>query len=437
VKDGNFRELCPLSRTYSQRGDVTQALAGASADSSPDGRFIAFSDGPPDGSRDIYSISKDGSSKEPLTDHPADDKEPRWSPDGRFVVFLSDRHGSWALWGIEVGDGHPEGDPFMVLEGDTELASWTKKGLVTRTSVAIRDIYTLEIDPQSLEARGKPRILDFTPSGSSFRPLFSPDGKHLAFTKFPLPTEKFPPSFFVKPSEGGEARQYENPARIWQWLPDSSGLCFLGVDEEKRPLFKRLEVDSGEWETASIPGTGLPQPTAPSVVFSSDGKTIFYTKMGKNRSDRGILAYSLETGQERSLYHTQTDDPQYLSLDASNDHKRLITGLWGRILILDADTGESERLDYPKENLSFPAWGPDGGHFAAAGRTTEDGGFNEIFIVSLADKEVKSLDVSRHFPPGMRILFTLDWSPDGKTIAYDTFRIISETNLIQNIIPKK
>jgi Tol biopolymer transport system component len=437
VNEGSFRELFPLLRTYTQGGDPAQGAAGASTDASPDGRFIAFSDGPPDGGRDIYVISSGGGSKVPLTDHPADDKQPRWSPDGRHIVFLSDRHGSWALWGIEVRDGKPEGNPFMILEGmqDAELASWTKKGLISRTSVAIRDIYTLEIDPHSLEARGKPRILDFTPSGSIFRPQWSPDGKHLAFA--PYSQQKFPSSIFVVPAEGGKAREYENPVGIWQWLPDSSGLWFLGLDEEKRPLFKSLELGSGQLKTQSIPNSVLPMPMSPSVAFSGDGKTFYYIKMGQDGSGPGILAYDLEAGREDYLYRSEPGEPRYLTINASHDHKRLVTGLWGRILILDIDTGQIERLEFEKENLRFPAWSPDGKFLVAAGRLTEDGDFNEIFIVSLADGKVKSLDVNRYFPRGMRIMFTLDWSPEGNKIAYDAFNIISETNLIQNIIPKK
>jgi Tol biopolymer transport system component len=190
-------------------------------------------------------------------------------------------------------------------------------------------------------------------------------------------------------------------------------------------------------KTQSIPNSVLPMPMSPSVAFSGDGKTFYYIKMGQDGSGPGILAYDLEAGREDYLYRSEPGEPRYLTINASHDHKRLVTGLWGRILILDIDTGQIERLEFEKENLRFPAWSPDGKFLVAAGRLTEDGDFNEIFIVSLADGKVKSLDVNRYFPRGMRIMFTLDWSPEGNKIAYDAFNIISETNLIQNIIPKK
>jgi Tol biopolymer transport system component len=317
---------------------------------------------------------------------------------------------------------------------DAELASWTHKGLLYRSSAVIRDIYTLEIDPQTLEARGKPRVLDFTPSGSSIRPQWSPDGKYLAF----VPDQrKLPSSIFVMPAAGGKARTYENPTGIWQWLPDSSGLWVFGQDEEKRPLSKLIDLESGQWKTVPISGGELPKPNTPSFVLSGDAKTFFYVKLGMDGSEPGFVAYDLETGQERYLYRSTPDDGKAMTINASRDHKRLVAGMWGRILIVDAETGRVERLNFKKESLRFPAWSPDGRKLVAIGRITEDGDFNELFIVSLADNKVKSLDISRFIPRGMRIMLTLDWSPDGKTIAYDTMRIINETNLIRNLIPKK
>jgi Tol biopolymer transport system component len=83
---------------------------------SPDSRFIVFEDGTL-GARDLQIISADGQSLNVLTDHPADDAQPLWSPDGKHIVFLSQRHGSWALWGIAVENGKPIREPFMIKEG--------------------------------------------------------------------------------------------------------------------------------------------------------------------------------------------------------------------------------------------------------------------------------------------------------------------------------
>ena len=71
---------------------------------SPDGRLIAFAEGSPG---DIHVISRDGRTAHRITDHPADDHRPLWSPDGRHLAFLSTRNGSAALWTVAIRDGQP------------------------------------------------------------------------------------------------------------------------------------------------------------------------------------------------------------------------------------------------------------------------------------------------------------------------------------------
>src|SRR3546814_3588661 len=62
-------------------------------DVAPDGRTIVF-----DLLGDLYALPIGGGRATRLTHGPAYDAQPRYSPDGREIVFVSDRAGSEDIW---------------------------------------------------------------------------------------------------------------------------------------------------------------------------------------------------------------------------------------------------------------------------------------------------------------------------------------------------
>jgi Tol biopolymer transport system component len=51
-----------------------------------------------DGNWEIYVMATDGTGRRRLTDHPATDEAPAWSPDGEWIAFHSDRGGSFDIY---------------------------------------------------------------------------------------------------------------------------------------------------------------------------------------------------------------------------------------------------------------------------------------------------------------------------------------------------
>src|SRR5207249_6840924 len=57
---------------------------------------------------DLYVIPAGGGVERRLTDHPATDALPRWSRDGQWVYFTSDRSGNWQIYRVRAQGGAPE-----------------------------------------------------------------------------------------------------------------------------------------------------------------------------------------------------------------------------------------------------------------------------------------------------------------------------------------
>ncbi len=74
-------------------------------DISPDGAWIVFSSTRHSSQPDLYLKRIHGRAVTKLTDDPAADVQPAFSPDGQSVVFASYRGGNWDLWRIGLGGG--------------------------------------------------------------------------------------------------------------------------------------------------------------------------------------------------------------------------------------------------------------------------------------------------------------------------------------------
>jgi TolB protein len=51
-----------------------------------------------DGNWEVYMIDINGGGAKRLTNNPANDGLPTWSPDGKSIAFVSNRDGAWAIW---------------------------------------------------------------------------------------------------------------------------------------------------------------------------------------------------------------------------------------------------------------------------------------------------------------------------------------------------
>jgi Tol biopolymer transport system component len=156
-------------------------------------------------SGDLYLVNRDGTGLRPLVVGRAHDREPAWSPDGRWIAFTRGTPGTSIreLWLVR-----PDGTGsrrLTSLEAVSAAPAWSPDS--TRIAFAT-DVRNVQFDIYSLGVDGKEQRRVTVTAEDSFEPGWSPDGGTIAFAEGG--------SIY---SKGASADQYTEAER----LTDSAG----------------------------------------------------------------------------------------------------------------------------------------------------------------------------------------------------------------------
>lgn len=283
-------------------------------DVSPDGTRILF-----DMLGDIYVMPIAGGTPTRIAEGLSYEQQPRWSPDGQRIAFVSDRAGGDNIWIMDPNGSNKK----QLTKEDFRLLnqpSWSpdgryivaKKHFTTGRSLGTGEVWLYHVDGGAgveLVKRADEKL-----QKELGEPTFAADGKSIYFSRNITP--------------GG----------TFQYAQDSNGSLFA-ID--------RYELETGETHrvTGGIGGAVRPTP-------SPNGKHLAFVR--RERAKSKLYVRDLESGNERKLYDLPDQDMQetwavtgvYPNMDWTADSRDIVFWSGGKIRRLPIAGGGSRDIPF-------------------------------------------------------------------------------------------
>jgi Tol biopolymer transport system component len=283
VDNRNLMERVDLDpRTFEPAGPPRSVTEESKAfrflDVSPDGKRIAFDTSVPQ--EDLFILNVDGGEVRRLTDDPAKDRIPRWSPDGSRLIFYSNRSGRFDLWSIRADGSGLE--PVTRTAGPPLInPMWSPAGRFVACGVGTRNDAALVDLSLPLERR-VPRPLPPLPGGHTFSPgVWSPDGRSLAGHAHDAGGAQLP-GIYLYSMDSGRYERLSEVGVVSVWLKD--GRTLLGRNFESGEIFALDRVTKQRRRVLGTP----PNSSYAITSASPDGRAL-YTLRTTNEGDIWML----------------------------------------------------------------------------------------------------------------------------------------------------
>jgi Tol biopolymer transport system component len=413
--EGNRSPEALILKTAETLEFTTDEVTWPSVDVSPDGRTLLF-----DVLGDLYTLPIEGGQATRIMGGLSFESQPRYSPDGKTIAFLTDRTGVENLWVADADGSNPRAiskDP-RTNAGPQIMVSptWTPDGqyiIVSKSRAPDPGTFWLFMyhreggsgvrigaappPPPSPDAQGPPQA----PPPNRMGAVASPDGR------------------FVYYAQRTGTFTYNAQFPLWQ--------------------IYRHDRESGDASQVTNARGSAMRP-----LLSPDGKWLVYGT--RHKTQTGLRVRNIETGAERWLIYPVTRDDQESrasrdtlpGYDFTPDGQALIVPIGGKIHRVDFASGESRvipmtvrvqaeiapRVYTPvrvedtttvrARLIRWPLLSPDGKRLVFSA-------MNRLWIKDLpngAPRLLTSAAGAAGTPEGE---FMPAWSPDGQSIIYTTW----------------
>jgi len=407
-----------------------------SLDVSPDGKTIAF-----ELLGDIYTMPIEGGEAKLIDGGMAFDSQPKFSPDGKWIAFLSDRDGNENVWIMHV-DGS---DPKQLSKDPTaEFASpsWSPDGNYVFVSKAGFGINTFEIWMYHVQGGSGVQVTKAKPAPNTPRDqrhnaigvVASADGKYLYYAmrhggfayNAQLPLWQIARRDRKTGDEDVLLQQVESSFRPLV-SPDGTQILYVTRYETESGLrIRNLQTGDDRWVkypiTRDDQESRFTRDLFPGYAFLPDGKEVVYNQDGKIRrlnlatGTDTVIPFTAKVSQELG---PKLDFPQRVEEGPvkarliqdpveSPDGKQLAFSALTHLYTLDLPSGKPRRVTTGSAREFQPAWSPDGKMLVYVTWSNEGG---QLWKAPAAGGTPQQLSKSAG------VYSNPAWSPDGARIV--------------------
>lgn len=371
---------------------------------------------------DIWTAAADGSNPRRLTAHVARDMMPRFSPDGQWIAFTSNRLGNNDVYVMPASGGEPR--QLTWHSGDDQALYWTPDGReIVFTSARGTHPFGSPLYRVTLDGSApRPMSMDFGRSG-----MMKQDATKIAFNRTV-------PSYWRKGYRGNSnadiAVQDLKSGEITE-LTDTDVKAYQSAVHDVHPMWGAdgliyfASERDGTFNIWRVPPTGgAPQQVTKhkddGVQFpaiSPDGRHVIY------ENDFDLWTLDVPSGTPKKLAIRMAFDPKENDIEMLSTSNRadgfspsptgdyLAVDFHGEIMIVPTESGVGEKTQVTSSpwRERSQVYSPDGRRIAYI---SDESGDEEIWMYDLAAGQRRK--VTTH----ASIKADLTWAPNSQKLAY-------------------